>query len=163
MKTRGPTQLSASWPDAGPLLRVLPYVDGAAAYAAYNLSFASADISNLTVACTAIGTFQCPSDPSVTSPVDLASRIGNTSTTYASKFGYYSALPPGTWSLRLTSYAAASGAYPLGQSMAGIYPAFAPTPAIAIVQVTDGLSNTLAFAENTTAWLPRDFCDANGL
>src|SRR5262249_21481167 len=114
-------------------------------------------------ACTAIGTYQCPSDPATASPVDLASTIGDTSTTYASKYGYYSVLPPGTWTLQLTSYAAASGAYPLGQSMAGIYPAFASAPATAIVQVTDGLSNTLAFAENTTAWLPRGFCDAKGV
>ena len=95
MNTRDPTRPGVGLPDTSPFLRLLPYTDGAAAYAAYNMSFAAVDLSNLTVSCSAIGTFQCPSDPSATSPVDLASRIGNTSTTYASKFGYYSALPPG--------------------------------------------------------------------
>jgi prepilin-type N-terminal cleavage/methylation domain-containing protein/prepilin-type processing-associated H-X9-DG protein len=152
-----------SLPDASPFVRLLPYAEQAAAYAAYNTSLAAVDLSNLTVSCTGIGTFQCPSDPSVTSPVDLASTIGGTSTTYAEKLGYAAALPPGTWRQQFTSYATAGGAYPLGVSLAGIYPAFAAAPATSIARVTDGLSHTVAFSENTVEWLPRSYRDANGV
>ena len=129
MNTRDPTKPGVVRTRREPILAATAlHGAGRPLYAAYNMSFAAVDISNLTVSCSAIGTFQCPSDPSATSPVNLASTIGSTSTTYASKFGYYSALPPGTWNLQLTSYAAVSGAYPLGTSMAGIYPAIRHRP-----------------------------------
>jgi prepilin-type N-terminal cleavage/methylation domain-containing protein/prepilin-type processing-associated H-X9-DG protein len=163
MDRRDPTRPGVSVSDASPFLRLLPYTEGSALYAAYNMSFAALDTSNLTVVCSGVGTYQCPSDPSVTSPVNLASTIGNTSTTYAAQFGYYSPLPPGTWGLQFTSYAAVSGAYPLGTSLAGIYQAFASAPATTIAQVTDGLSSTLAFSESTVAWLPQDYRNASGL
>src|SRR3954467_10953854 len=127
------------------------------------MPLAALDTANPTVVCSGVATFQCPSDPSVTSPVNLASTIGSTSTTYAAKFGYYSPAAPGTWGLQFTSYAAVSGAYPLGTSLAGIYQAFASAPATTIAQVTDGLSSTLAFSESTIAWLPQDYRNASGL
>ena len=45
-------------------------------YAAYNVSLPSVDVANLTVACASINPLQCPSDPVVASPVDLASTMG---------------------------------------------------------------------------------------
>jgi prepilin-type N-terminal cleavage/methylation domain-containing protein/prepilin-type processing-associated H-X9-DG protein len=163
MSAKDPTKPGATLPDASPFVRLLPYMEQAAAYASYNMSFAAVDISNLTASCTGIGTLQCPSDPSATTPVDLASTIRTTSTTYASWLGYYSALPPGTWNQQFTSYAAVSGSYALGTTMAGIYPAFAGAPATSIAQVTDGLSSTVAFTENTVAWLPQDYRGAHGV
>jgi prepilin-type N-terminal cleavage/methylation domain-containing protein/prepilin-type processing-associated H-X9-DG protein len=154
-----------SIPDATVFVRLLPFMEQSAMYSAYNASLPSVDVANLTVACASINTLQCPSDPVVASPVDLASTIQGTSRTYASFYGYYSALPPGTWNQQFTSYAPCSGAYPLGTSMAGIY-----RPSITfgnvvttIPQITDGLSNTLAFGENTLGWLPQSYRAAHGL
>ncbi len=45
MNTRNPTQPGVGLADTSPFLRLLPYTDGAAAYAAYNMSFAAVDVS----------------------------------------------------------------------------------------------------------------------
>jgi prepilin-type processing-associated H-X9-DG protein len=123
------------------------------------------DLANLTVACAAINTLQCPSDPVVASPLNLATTMQGTSETYASWFGYYSALPPGTWNQQFTSYAPCSGAFPIGNSLAGIYrPSLTYGNVVTTIpQVTDGLSNTLAFGENTLGWLPDSYRAANRL
>jgi prepilin-type processing-associated H-X9-DG protein len=128
-------------------------------YSAYNSSLPSVDVANLTVACAAINTLQCPSDPVVASPVNLASTVRWTSQTYASWYGYYSALPPGTSNAQFTSYAPCSGAYPRGNSLAGIYsPSLLSSNVVTTIpQVTVGLSNTLAFGENTIGWLPDSY------
>jgi prepilin-type N-terminal cleavage/methylation domain-containing protein/prepilin-type processing-associated H-X9-DG protein len=154
-----------SIPDATAFVRLLPFIEQSAMYSAYNASLPSVDVANLTVACAAINTLQCPSDPVMASPVNLASTIQGTSRTYASSYGYYSALPPGTWNQQFTSYAPCSGAYPLGNSMAGIYSLSLTlgNTVTTIPQVTDGLSNTLAFGENTLGWLPDSYRAANGL
>jgi prepilin-type N-terminal cleavage/methylation domain-containing protein/prepilin-type processing-associated H-X9-DG protein len=152
-------------PDATVFVRLLPFIEQSAMYAAYNASLPCVDVANLTVACAAINTLQCPSDPVVASPLNLASTIPGTSQTYASWYGYYSALPPGTWNQQLTSYAPCSGAYPFGNSLAGIYLLSLTLGNIVttVPQVTDGLSNTLAFGENTLGWLPDSYRAAHAL
>jgi prepilin-type N-terminal cleavage/methylation domain-containing protein/prepilin-type processing-associated H-X9-DG protein len=152
-------------PDTTVFVRLLPFVEQSAMYSAYNSTLPAVDVANLTVACAAINTFQCPSDPVVANPVNLASTIQGTSRTYASQYGYYSALPPGTWNQQFTSYAPSGGAFPFGNSLSGIYPPSATFGNIqtTIPQVTDGLSNTLAFGEKTLGWLPQSYRDAQGL
>jgi len=140
-------------PDATPFVRLLPFMEQSAVASSYNYSFTASDVANLTVACTAINTLQCPSDPMIATPADLAS--------FASSFGFVSPLPSGTWNLQLTSYGVVGGAYPVGSSLGGIYPTFASGKSITIAQVSDGLSNTLAFSESTVGWLPASFRSAN--
>jgi prepilin-type N-terminal cleavage/methylation domain-containing protein/prepilin-type processing-associated H-X9-DG protein len=152
-------------PDATVFVRLLPFMEQSAMYSAYNSALPSVDVANLTVACAAINTLQCPSDPVVASSVNLASTVQGTARTYASWYGYYSALPPGTWNQQFTSYAPCSGAYPFGNSMAGIYrPSLTFGNIVTTIpQVSDGLSNTLAFGENTLGWLPQSYRAAQGL
>ncbi len=154
-----------SIPDATVFVRLLPFIEQSAMYSAYNACLPSVDLANLTVACAAINTLQCPSDPVVASPLNLATTMQGTSETYASWFGYYSALPPGTWNQQFTSYAPCSGAFPIGNSLAGIYrPSLTYGNVVTTIpQVTDGLSNTLAFGENTLGWLPDSYRAANRL
>jgi prepilin-type N-terminal cleavage/methylation domain-containing protein/prepilin-type processing-associated H-X9-DG protein len=154
-----------SIPDATVFVRLLPFMEQSAMYSAYNVSLPSVDVANLTVACASINTLQCPSDPIVATTINLASTIQGTSRTYASFFGYYSALPPGTWNQQFTSYAACSGAFEFGNSLAGIYrPSLTYGNVVTTIpQITDGLSNTLAFGENTLGWLPQSYLAANGL
>jgi prepilin-type N-terminal cleavage/methylation domain-containing protein/prepilin-type processing-associated H-X9-DG protein len=155
LNARNPTSTFLTVADASPFVRLLPFMEQTAMAAAYNYALPSVDNANITLSTVSINTLQCPSDPVVTTPLSIV--------TYASKFGYYSAPPPGTWNQQLTSYAAASGAYPLGTSMAGIYPAFANIPCVKIIMITDGLSNTLAFSENTVGWLPQAYIAAQGV
>ena len=152
-------------PDATVFVRLLPFMEQSAMYSAYNVSLPSVDVANLTVACASINTLQCPSDPIVATTINLASNIQGTSRTYASFFGYYSALPPGTWNQQFTSYAACSGAFEFGNSLAGIYrPSLTYGNVVTTIpQITDGLSNTLAFGENTLGWLPQSYRAAHGL
>jgi prepilin-type N-terminal cleavage/methylation domain-containing protein/prepilin-type processing-associated H-X9-DG protein len=155
-------------PDAYVFVRLLPFIEQSAMYSAYNNFLPTVDVANLTIAGAAINTLQCPSDPIVATPLNLASTTGTitgTSETWAAAFGYYSALPPGTWKQQLTSYAPCSGAYPLGTPLIGIYPVslFDGNAVTRIAQITDGLSNTIAFSESTEGWLPQSFIAAHGL
>jgi prepilin-type N-terminal cleavage/methylation domain-containing protein/prepilin-type processing-associated H-X9-DG protein len=153
-------------PDAYIFVRLLPFIEQSAMYSAYNNSLPTVDVANLTIAVSAINTLQCPSDPIVTTPLNLASTTGTSfgiSETWAQALGYYSALPPGTWNQQLTSYAPCSGAYPIGTPLIGIYPVslFDGNVVTRIAQITDGLSNTIAFSESTQGWEPQSFRAAN--
>jgi prepilin-type N-terminal cleavage/methylation domain-containing protein/prepilin-type processing-associated H-X9-DG protein len=155
-------------PDAYVYVRLLPFIEQSPMYSAYNTSLPTVDVANLTIAVAAINTLQCPSDTIVATPLNLASTTGTlfgTTETWAQALGYYSALPPGTWNQQLTSYAPCSGAYPFGTPLEGIYPVplFDGNVVTRIAQITDGLSNTIAFSENTEGWLPQSYLAANGL
>jgi prepilin-type N-terminal cleavage/methylation domain-containing protein/prepilin-type processing-associated H-X9-DG protein len=156
-------------PDAYIFVRLLPFIEQSAMYSAYNTSLPTVDVANLTIAGAAINTLQCPSDPIVTTPLNLASTttfaILGTTETWAKALGYYSALPPGTWNQQLTSYGPCTGAYPFGTPLEGIYPVplFDGNVVTRIAQITDGLSNTIAFSETTEGWLPQSYIAAHGL
>ena len=152
MRKPGSTFLTIS--DASPLIRLLPFVEQAPMAASYNVMLPSVDLANITLATIAVSSYQCPSDPIVTTPLSIA--------TYATKFGY-DAPPAGNWNQQLTSYAPISGSYPLGTSLAGIYPAFATVPCTKISAITDGLSNTLGFSETTVGWLPASYLTVQGV
>jgi prepilin-type N-terminal cleavage/methylation domain-containing protein/prepilin-type processing-associated H-X9-DG protein len=148
--------------DASPFLRILPFIEFSATYAAYNVAFTSLDMSNLTVVTASISTFQCPSDPIASSPVNLTSpMISNPAQTYGQRFGYYAAFPPGTWMAKIGSYQPVEGSF-FTPAYYGIY-----TPdtnnVTTIAQITDGLSNTVAFSEQTFGWMPQTYRDANAL
>ncbi len=154
--------------DAYVFVRLLPFIEQSAMYSAYNSFLPTVDLTNLTIAGAAINTLQCPSDPIVTTPINLASTttaLTGTGETWAMAIGYYSALPPGTWNQQLTSYAPCSGAYPIGTPLIGIYPVslFDGNVVTRIAQITDGLSNTIAFSESTEGWLPQSYIAAHGL
>jgi prepilin-type processing-associated H-X9-DG protein len=150
--------------DATVFVRLLPFIEQSALYSAYNSSLPSLDVANLTVACAAINTLQCPSDPVAASPANLASIVQGTSLTYASWYSYYSALPPGH-GMRRSRAMRPAAAYPFGESLAGIYSSSLLSSNIVttISQVTDGMSNTLAFGENTVEWLPDSYRAAHAL
>jgi prepilin-type N-terminal cleavage/methylation domain-containing protein/prepilin-type processing-associated H-X9-DG protein len=159
-------------PDAYVYVRLLPFIEQSAMYSAYNNSLPTVDVANLTIAGAAINTLQCPSDPIVATPLNLASptiaafgELGTVTETWAMALGYYSALPPGTWKQQLTSYGPCMGAYPLGSALDGVYgaPLFDGNVVTRIAQITDGLSNTIAFSETTEGWLPQSFIAAHGL
>jgi prepilin-type N-terminal cleavage/methylation domain-containing protein/prepilin-type processing-associated H-X9-DG protein len=157
-------------PDAYVFVRLLPFMEQSAMYSAYNNSLPTVDVANLTISGASINTLQCPSDPIVATPLDLASTtslaiLGGTTETWAKAFGFYSALPPGTWKQQLTSYGPCMGAYPLGSALDGVYgePLFDGNVVTRIAQITDGLSNTIAFSETTEGWLPQSYIAANGL
>jgi prepilin-type N-terminal cleavage/methylation domain-containing protein len=61
--------------DATVFVRLLPFMEQSAMYFAYNALLPSVDVANLTVACTAINTLQCPSDPILANTVSFASSI----------------------------------------------------------------------------------------
>jgi prepilin-type N-terminal cleavage/methylation domain-containing protein/prepilin-type processing-associated H-X9-DG protein len=154
-------------PDAYVFVRLLPFIEQTAMYSAYNSSLPTVDVANLTIAGAAINSLQCPSDPIVTTPLNLASTtsiLGVITETWAMALGYYSALPPGTWNQQLTSYGPCIGAYELGTPLEGIYPVplFNGNVVTRIAQITDGLSNTIAFSENTEGWMPQSYRAANG-
>ena len=153
-------------PDAYIFVRLLPFIEQSAMYSAYNNSLPTVDVANLTIAVSAINTLQCPSDPIVTTPLNLAATttfLGLATETWAKAFGFYSALPPGTWKQQLTSYGPCMGAYPLGSALDGVYgePLFDGNVVTRIAQITDGLSNTIAFSESTQGWEPQSFRAAN--
>jgi prepilin-type N-terminal cleavage/methylation domain-containing protein/prepilin-type processing-associated H-X9-DG protein len=156
-------------PDAYVFVRLLPFIEQSAMYSAYNTSLPTVDVANLTIAGAAINTLQCPSDPIVTTPLNLASTttsaILGTTETWAKALGYYSALPPGTWNQQLTSYGPCLGAFELGTPLAGIYPEplLNGNVVTRIAQITDGLSNTIAFSENTQGWMPQSYRAANAV
>jgi prepilin-type N-terminal cleavage/methylation domain-containing protein/prepilin-type processing-associated H-X9-DG protein len=157
-------------PDAYVFVRLLPFMEQSAMYSAYNNSLPTLDVANLTISGAAINTLQCPSDPIVATPLNLASTTTGsfglgTTETWAVALGYYSALPPGTWNQQLTSYGPCLGAYPYGSPLDGVYPEPLLDGNIVtrIAQITDGLSNTIAFSETTEGWLPQSYIAAHGL
>src|SRR3984885_2468180 len=59
--------------DAYVFVRLLPFIEQSAMYSAYNSFLPTVDLTNLTIAGAAINTLQCPSDPIVATPINLAS------------------------------------------------------------------------------------------
>jgi prepilin-type N-terminal cleavage/methylation domain-containing protein/prepilin-type processing-associated H-X9-DG protein len=156
--------------DAYVFVRLLPFIEQSAMYSAYNNSLPTVDVANLTIAGASINTLQCPSDPIVATPLNLAATTTGvfglgTTETWATALGYYSALPPGTWNQQLTSYGPCLGAYPFGTPLEGVYPEtlLLGNVVTRIAQITDGLSNTIAFSETTEGWLPQSYIAAHGL
>ena len=126
----------------------------------YNGGFA-----NLTVLCTGISALWCPSDPGIQG-IDL-SGTNNPYGAYGYTNGYFyfgvKPLPPGSWAAKFTNYSACYGTSGAVSNWAGIYCTSGGYQATKISQVTDGLSNTLAFADATVNWLPASFTTSNYL
>ncbi len=129
----------------GPMMALSSKLEQGALYNAMNFSCNMYDMQNTTINATGLSVLWCPSDPGVSD---------------AQMQGYV--LPSGTpqFPMRYSSYAACAGTWfndvfanyyspPTGQGqMNGVMYAFSVTP---LSSITDGTSNTIAFAEHTRA------------
>ena len=162
MNATDPTNPNLSVADASPFLRLLPYLEQVAAYAAYNTSFAAVDVSNLTVSCSGISTLQCPSDSSSTPSrlrVNRWHQLDHLCVEARLLFG------AATWYLEST-------AHKLRGRLRGVSSRHVDGRDLPAIRrrtrnfghlVIDGMSNTVAFNENTVAWLPQAYRSANGV
>jgi prepilin-type N-terminal cleavage/methylation domain-containing protein/prepilin-type processing-associated H-X9-DG protein len=120
--------------------RIAPYLEMAAAYNSINFSKTYDDPSNLTVSQIVVGVLNCPSDPGPTSTPD--GKGGNEGTI---SYGCVE----GDWYVWF-----ASG--PQNRS------AFSPNYSRAYAQFTDGLSNTMVYAETLVMRNQLRSCSSDG-
>jgi prepilin-type N-terminal cleavage/methylation domain-containing protein/prepilin-type processing-associated H-X9-DG protein len=126
----------------GVLVRVLPFVDGAATYNAANFSMQAITPANGTLASTGLSTLWCPSDPNVAGSKNEDFNYGAPPGTgimqhYASYGGCQ-----GTWSLEIL---ANDPTYPA--ELANMNGVIFSGSTIRLADVVDGTGTTILFAE----------------
>jgi prepilin-type N-terminal cleavage/methylation domain-containing protein/prepilin-type processing-associated H-X9-DG protein len=154
----GPLPHWFGWAHAGSyVLMLLPYLEQANVYNSFNAVFHPYQPSNSTLAGTSLDVLHCPSDPAV-----AARLVFSTDEVFN---GYYGTWPPNMlpYYVPISSYAGSVGYFTP-------YPANLPTPpgtdpneaaeiaqgngvfyfgrAVALAEITDGLSNTLMLSEH---------------
>jgi prepilin-type N-terminal cleavage/methylation domain-containing protein/prepilin-type processing-associated H-X9-DG protein len=136
-------------------VRMLPFFEQSPMYNAANFSLNAGDPSNLTIGGVQVASLICPSDLQNTS-VALPTSQAQTSTAPGWSFYNLYPLPPGTWNQAFSSYGGNAGTFTFGFSNL-----MSPTvlsfyngtiyndSAVKIASITDGTSNTFAFAERS--------------
>jgi prepilin-type N-terminal cleavage/methylation domain-containing protein/prepilin-type processing-associated H-X9-DG protein len=154
-------------------LQILPFAEQAPLYSAFNVAInfdggpirqSSLIPANFTVFCSSISLFTCPSDPIGQQSVDLGAPIPGFGSSWTvgriNLGGSIKGIPPNTWFAKTTSYLpiGGTGDYPslLGY---GIYIQTDVGSGVTIAQVSDGLSNTIAFVDLTLGGLPKSMLD----
>jgi len=118
---------------------LLPQMEQTAAYNAWNISFNFAEVQNTTVTQMGIGTFHCPSNPTAT-----VETFGTPATTLIA------GVPMGgTFRAAVVDYMAAANVYNPPLQLGGMIDYYITPRGAPISVVTDGLSNTMLFAEST--------------
>jgi prepilin-type N-terminal cleavage/methylation domain-containing protein/prepilin-type processing-associated H-X9-DG protein len=160
--------------DMSVFARMLPYFEQAQVFSAINTSYSVFDPPNLTVDGIGIATLWCPSDPSVTTPVNLSANWRGFPVSIGLIAGYN--LPPGTWYQYLSSYGSMEGpfyggledlAYPTDAMAtqandASCFGVIYPQSRTRISAVTDGTSNTILFSEKANGVWPTDYVNSMG-
>jgi prepilin-type N-terminal cleavage/methylation domain-containing protein/prepilin-type processing-associated H-X9-DG protein len=132
------------WTNAGPLVPLAQYAEGNALFNAINWSVNIYDYENTTINATGWSVLWCPSDSGVDKGISESYALPGGTPPMIMQFSSYGGCA-GTW---LTSQFAGFGNRPqtgLDNMNGVIY----SRSAIAISDVTDGTSNTMAFAEHT--------------
>ena len=125
---------------------LLPYMEQQPMFNAVNFKMNIFNAQNFTISATGIGGLLCPSDYKISEPVTLPD-------------GWQ--LDPGATTMRYTSYAGNTGTwmlwfqqdFPPQRSMTGL---FHIRSAVRLAEITDGLSNTIAFGERAHSMLDAD-------
>jgi prepilin-type N-terminal cleavage/methylation domain-containing protein/prepilin-type processing-associated H-X9-DG protein len=145
--------------DMGVFVRMLPYYEQGPLYNAYNLSTTATHPSNVTLAGVGISALWCPSDGTITTPLNLNGSSGYPGLTLAAYFGY--TLPAGNWNQTQTNYGGMAGlATDTGSTASGLIRRNIMTT---IASATDGVSNTMLFSEMSFAWLPPSLVSSDTL
>ena len=152
-------------------MRTLPFLEQQPLYNAVNMNAPAAvtsdyrsqtpSFANLTIAGVGLSTLWCPSDPAAMTVVNLAAP-----NSYGSAIGFewYGTLPPGVWNQYSTSYVVNAGPFatwgnmPYGMAT-DIYRVNPPPlngQVVTVASVTDGLSNTVFYSEQTMSILPQN-------
>jgi prepilin-type N-terminal cleavage/methylation domain-containing protein/prepilin-type processing-associated H-X9-DG protein len=139
--------------------RMLPFFEQSTMYNAANFSLNAGDPSNLTIGGVQVSSLVCPSDLQNTSMILSASQSQNTTAPGWSWYNIYP-LPPGIWTQAYSSYGGNAGTFTFGFSNL-----MSPTllsqyngtiyndSSVKIAGITDGTSNTFAFAERSKGHL----------
>ncbi len=122
-------------------INLLPHMEQSSAYNAWNISFSFPEPPNTTVSRTGIGAYHCPSSPtdvaeSFTAPTGLSYNIAG--------------LAPGeVFRSGVVDYAVSANVYVPPLQLGGMIDYYITPRAAPLAAVTDGLSNTMMFAEMT--------------
>jgi prepilin-type processing-associated H-X9-DG protein len=118
-------------PDYGFKPRLLPFIEQAAGYNAFNVSLSTRDVGNFTVNVVQLSVFQCPSDandPSGTATLNgVTARVASHS--YPNNLGTWTGFNGGLFD---------GPAHQLGQNRG---------PIVTLAMITDGTANTVIFSE----------------
>ena len=140
-------------------VRMLPFFEQSPMYSAVNFNLSSADPGNLTICGVRVASLICPSDTK-NETIPLPATRSSSGVTPGWSFNEIYPLPPGNWTQAFTSYAGNAGTFTfgfsnlmpstvLGQFNGVIY----NDSAVGIAAITDGTSNTFAFAEHSKGLL----------
>jgi prepilin-type N-terminal cleavage/methylation domain-containing protein/prepilin-type processing-associated H-X9-DG protein len=139
--------------------RMLPFFEQSPMYNAANFSLNSGDPANLTIGGVQVNSLVCPSDLQNQS-VSLSATQAQTSTSPGWSWYNIYPLPPGNWTQAFSSYGGNAGTFTFGFSnlmSPTVLGAFNGTiyndSSVKIAQITDGTSNTFAFAERAKGHL----------
>jgi prepilin-type N-terminal cleavage/methylation domain-containing protein/prepilin-type processing-associated H-X9-DG protein len=139
--------------------RMLPYFEQAPMYNAANFNLNSGDPSNLTIGGVQVNSLVCPSDLQNQSIPLSATQAQNTTPPGWSWYNLYP-LPPGNWTQAFSSYGGNAGTFTFGFSnlmsptiLAAYNGTIYNDSSVRIAQITDGTSNTFAFAERAKGHL----------
>jgi prepilin-type N-terminal cleavage/methylation domain-containing protein/prepilin-type processing-associated H-X9-DG protein len=135
----------------GVFVRVLPFVDNSAVYNAANFSLQAITTANGTLASTGLNTLWCPSDPFVSeSNLEDFNYGAPTGTGIMQRHTSYGGCT-GTWSLDILptnpTYAA---------QLANMNGVIFSCSTVWLAEITDGLGNTILFAETAYGKIPND-------
>ena len=152
--TGNPPAYSSHYPESFSVFaRMLPFFEQSSMYNAANFSLNAGDPSNLTIGGVQVSSLVCPSDLQ-NQTIPLPATQSQTSTAPGWSFYNIYPLPPGTWTQAFSSYGGNAGTFTFGfnnQMMPAVLAAFNGTiyndSSVTIAQITDGTSNTFAFAE----------------
>jgi prepilin-type N-terminal cleavage/methylation domain-containing protein/prepilin-type processing-associated H-X9-DG protein len=139
--------------------RMLPFFEQSVMYNAANFNLNSGDPSNLTIGGVQVNSLICPSDLQNQTMALSASQSQNSTAPGWSWYNIYP-LPPGNWTQAYSSYGGNAGTFTFGFSNLmppAVLGAFNGTiyndSAVKIAAITDGTSNTFAFAERSKGHL----------
>jgi prepilin-type N-terminal cleavage/methylation domain-containing protein/prepilin-type processing-associated H-X9-DG protein len=146
--------------DMNVFVRMLPYYEQATLFNAYNTSTDVTHPSNITIAGVNIAALQCPSDPTISTPVNLSGP--DPSGNFPNLGGEWNyVLPPGTWFQAQTSYSCMTG--PIVHLATGALGIIYDLGTTKIAAVTDGTSNTMLFTETAVGWVPPSLIQSSAL
>ncbi len=141
-------------------VRLLPYFEQSPMYNATNFNLCSYSPENITIAGVQVRSLVCPSDPKTDPEPFRPTRSSGNGVSPGWSFNNLYPLPAGNWNQAFTSYAGNAGTFTfgfsnqmppqvLGQYNGVIY----NDSSVRIAEVTDGLSNTMIFAEHSRGLL----------